>query len=149
MNLFDTVSEDIKKAMKAKNKVALQTLRNVKKAFIEANTQTGANEVLSDEEALRIIQKLVKQGKDSATIYKEQDREDLADEELAQVEILEEYLPKQMSKEELKEALKKLVDELNATSMKDMGKVMGIATQKFAGKAEGRMISQIVKELLN
>lgn len=149
MNLFDTVSEDIKKAMKAKNKVALQTLRNVKKAFIEANTQTGASEVLSDEEALRIIQKLVKQGKDSATIYKEQDREDLADEELAQVEILEEYLPKQMSKEELKEALKKLVDELNATSMKDMGKVMGIATQKFAGKAEGRMISQIVKELLN
>ncbi len=149
MNLFDTVSEDIKKAMKAKNKVALQTLRNVKKAFIEANTQTGANEVLSDEEALRIIQKLVKQGKDSATIYKEQDREDLADEELAQVEILEEYLPKQMSKEELKEALKKLVDELNATSMKDMGKVMGTATQKFAGKAEGRMISQIVKELLN
>lgn len=149
MNLFDTVSEDIKKAMKAKNKVALQTLRNVKKAFIEANTQTGANEVLSDEEALRIIQKLVKQGKDSATIYKEQDREDLADEELAQVEILEEYLPKQMSKEELKAALKKLVDELNATSMKDMGKVMGIATQKFAGKAEGRMISQIVKELLN
>ncbi|MCK9180612.1 MAG: GatB/YqeY domain-containing protein [Bacteroides sp.] len=149
MNLFDTVSEDIKKAMKAKNKVALQTLRNVKKAFIEANTQTGANEVLSDEEALRIIQKLVKQGKDSATIYKEQDREDLADEELAQVEILEEYLPKQMSKEELKEALKKLVDELNATSMKDMGKVMGTATQKFAGKAEGRMISQIVKELLS
>ncbi len=149
MNLFDTVSEDIKKAMKAKNKVALQTLRNVKKAFIEANTQTGASEVLSDEEALRIIQKLVKQGKDSATIYKEQDREDLADEELAQVEILEEYLPKQMSKEELKAALKKLVDELNATSMKDMGKVMGIATQKFAGKAEGRMISQIVKELLN
>lgn len=149
MNLFDTVSEDIKKAMKAKNKVALQTLRNVKKAFIEANTQTGASEVLSDEEALRIIQKLVKQGKDSATIYKEQDREDLADEELAQVEILEEYLPKQMSKEELKEALKKLVDELNATSMKDMGKVMGTATQKFAGKAEGRMISQIVKELLN
>ena len=149
MNLFDTVSEDIKKAMKAKNKVALQTLRNVKKAFIEANTQTGANEVLSDEEALRIIQKLVKQGKDSATIYKEQDREDLADEELAQVEILEEYLPKQMSKEELKAALKKLVDELNATSMKDMGKVMGIATQKFAGKAEGRMISQIVKELLS
>ena len=149
MNLFDTVSEDIKKAMKAKNKVALQTLRNVKKAFIEANTQTGASEVLSDEEALRIIQKLVKQGKDSATIYKEQDREDLADEELAQVEILEEYLPKQMSKEELKAALKKLVDELNATSMKDMGKVMGTATQKFAGKAEGRMISQIVKELLN
>ena len=149
MNLFDTVSEDIKKAMKAKNKVALQTLRNVKKAFIEANTQTGASEVLSDEEALRIIQKLVKQGKDSATIYKEQDREDLADEELAQVEILEEYLPKQMSKEELKAALKKLVDELNATSMKDMGKVMGIATQKFAGKAEGRMISQIVKELLS
>lgn len=149
MNLFDAISEDIKTAMKAKDKVALQTLRNVKKAFIEANTKPGAEEVLSDEEALRIIQKLVKQGKDSATIYKEQNREDLATEELDQIKVLEKYLPQQMSAEELKAELKKLIDSVGATSMKDMGKVMGQATQQFAGKAEGRLISQIVKELLS
>ena len=149
MNLFDAISEDIKTAMKAKDKVALQTLRNVKKAFIEANTKPGAEDVLSDDEALRIIQKLVKQGKDSATIYKEQNREDLATEELDQIKVLEKYLPKQMSADELRVELKKLIDSLGATSMKDMGKVMGQATQQFAGKAEGRMISQIVKELLS
>lgn len=149
MNLFDAISEDIKTAMKAKDKVALQTLRNVKKAFIEANTKPGAEEVLSDEEALRIIQKLVKQGKDSATIYKEQNREDLATEELDQIKVLEKYLPQQMGAEELKAELKKLIDSVGATSMKDMGKVMGQATQQFAGKAEGRLISQIVKELLS
>ncbi len=149
MNLFDAISEDIKTAMKAKDKVALQTLRNVKKAFIEANTKPGAEEVLSDEEALRIIQKLVKQGKDSATIYKEQNREDLATEELDQIKVLEKYLPQQMSAEELKAELKKLIDSVGATSMKDMGKVMGQATQQFAGKVEGRLISQIVKELLS
>lgn len=149
MNLFDTVSEDLKKAMKAKNRIALQTLRNVKKAFIEAKTQTGASDILADEEALRIIQKLVKQGKDSAAIYEEQNRTDLAEEELAQVKVLEQYLPKQMSTDELKNELEILVKELNATSMKDMGKVMGLATQKFAGKAEGKLISQIVRELLS
>ncbi|NMA73927.1 MAG: GatB/YqeY domain-containing protein [Bacteroidales bacterium] len=149
MNLFDTVSEDIKKAMKAKDKIALQTLRNVKKAFIEANTQTGASDILADEEALRIIQKLVKQGKDSASIYEEQNRKDLAEEELAQVKVLEQYLPKQMSPEELKNELDKLIKELNATSMKDMGKVMSLATQKFAGRAEGKLISQIVRDLLS
>ena len=149
MNLFDAISEDIKTTMKAKDKVALQTLRNVKKAFIEANTKPGAEEVLSDEEALRIIQKLVKQGKDSATIYKEQNREDLATEELDQIKVLEKYLPQQMGAEELKAELKKLIDSVGATSMKDMGKVMGQATQQFAGKAEGRLISQIVKELLS
>ena len=149
MNLFDAISEDIKTAMKAKDKVALQTLRNVKKAFIEANTKPGAEEVLSDEEALRIIQKLVKQGKDSATIYKEQNREDLATEELDQIKVLEKYLPQQMSAEELKAELKKLIDSVGATSMKDMGKVMGQATQQFAGKVERRLISQIVKELLS
>ncbi|NLZ73958.1 MAG: GatB/YqeY domain-containing protein [Bacteroidales bacterium] len=149
MNLFDTVSEDLKKAMKAKNRIALQTLRNVKKAFIEAKTQTGASDILADEEALRIIQKLVKQGKDSAAIYEEQNRTDLAEEELAQVKVLEQYLPKQMSTDELKNELEILVKELNATSMKDMGKVMGLATQRFAGKAEGKLISQIVRELLS
>ena len=149
MNLFDTVSEDLKKAMKAKDRIALQTLRNVKKAFIEANTQTGASDILADEEALRIIQKLVKQGKDSAAIYEEQNRTDLAEEELAQVKVLEQYLPKQMSTDELKNELEILVKELNATSMKDMGKVMGLATQRFAGKAEGKLISQIVRELLS
>ncbi len=149
MNLFDAISEDIKTAMKAKDKVALQTLRNVKKAFIEANTKPGADEILSDEEALRIIQKLVKQGKDSATIYKEQNREDLAAEELEQIKVLEKYLPQQMGAEELRAELRNLIDSVGASSMKDMGKVMGLATQQFAGKAEGRLISQIVKELLS
>ena len=127
MNLFDAISEDIKTAMKAKDKVALQTLRNVKKAFIEANTKPGADEILSDEEALRIIQKLVKQGKDSATIYKEQNREDLAAEELEQIKVLEKYLPQQMGAEELRAELRNLIDSVGASSMKDMGKVNSIS----------------------
>ena len=149
MDLFATVSEDIKNAMKAKDKVALETLRNVKKVFLEAKTAPGANDTLSNADALKLIQKLVKQGKDSAAIYVEQGRQDLADGELAQVAVLEKYLPKQLSAEELEAELKKIIEQVGATSPKDMGKVMGVASKALAGRAEGRAISETVKRLLN
>ena len=144
MDLFDQVSEDIKTAMKAKDKVALETLRNIKKFFLEAKTAPGANDILTDDAALKIIQKLVKQGKDSAEIYIGQGRQDLADVELGQVAVM----PKQMTAEELEAALKEIIAETGATSGKDMGKVMGVASKKLAGLAEGRAISAKVKELL-
>lgn len=134
--------------MKAKDKVALETLRNVKKVFLEAKTAPGANDTLTDADALKLLQKLVKQGKDSASIYVGQGRQDLADAELAQVAVLEKYLPKQMSPEELEAELKKIIAEVGATSAKDMGKVMGVASKALAGKAEGRAISEAVKRLL-
>lgn len=148
MSLFDQISNDIKEAMKAKDKVRLETLRNVKKVFLEAKTAPGANDTLTDDAALKLIQKLVKQGKDSAEIYKGQGREDLAEGELAQVAVLEVYLPKQMSEAELEAALKEIIAEVGATSAKDMGKVMGTATKRLAGQTEGRAISAKVKELL-
>ena len=148
MDLFERVSEDIKYAMKAKDKVALETLRNVKKVFLEAKTAPGANDTLTDADALKLLQKLVKQGKDSAAIYVGQNRQDLADAELAQVAVLEKYLPKQMSAEELEAELKKIIAEVGATTAKDMGKVMGVASKALAGKAEGRAISEAVKRLL-
>mgnify|MGYP003292261252 FL=1 len=147
--LFEQVSADIVTAMKARDKVALQALRNVKKYFIEAKTAPGANDELSDEAAIKIIQKLVKQGKDSATIYQEQGRADLADEELGQVAVIERYLPKALTEEELTTALQTIIAEVGAAGPKDMGKVMGVATKQLAGKAEGRAISAKVKELLN
>ncbi len=148
MSLFEKVSEDIKTAMKARDKVALETLRNIKKVFLEAKTAPGAGDTLNDADALKLIQKLVKQGKDSAAIYQEQGRTDLADAELAQVRVMENYLPKQLGAEELEAALKAIIAEVGATSAKDMGKVMGVATKKLAGLAEGRAISAKVKELL-
>ena len=148
MDLFEKVSEDIKNAMRAKDKVALETLRNIKKVFLEAKTAPGANDTLTDADALKIIQKLTKQGKDAAEIYVQQGRQDLADAELAQVKVMEAYLPKQMSPEELEAALKEIIAETGATSGKDMGKVMGVASKKLAGLAEGRAISAKVKELL-
>ena len=148
MTLFDQISEDIKAAMKARDKVALETLRNVKKVFLEAKTAPGANDTLSDEDALKLMQKLVKQGKDAAQIYVGQNRQDLADEELAQVAVIERYLPKMLSGEELEAAIKQIIEAVGATSMKDMGKVMGTATKQLAGKAEGRAINEMVKKLL-
>lgn len=148
MALFDQISNDIKEAMKARDKVRLETLRNIKKYFLEAKTAPGANDTLTDEAAMKIIQKLAKQGKDSATLYQSQGREDLASEELAQVAVIEEYLPKQMSAKELETAIKEIIGTIGATSMKDMGKVMGIATKQLAGKAEGAAISALVKKLL-
>lgn len=148
MNLFEKVSEDIKTAMKAKDKVALDTLRNIKKVFLEAKTAPGADDSLSDADALKIIQKLTKQGKDAAEIYLQQNRRDLADTEWAQVKVMEAYLPKQMTPEELEAALKEIIIETGAAGAKDMGKVMGVAGKKLAGLAEGRAISAKVKELL-
>ena len=148
MEMFDRISNDIKDAMKAKDKVRLETLRNIKKVFLEAKTAPGANDTLTDDAAMKIMQKLVKQGKDSATLYNEQGRADLAEAELAQVAVIEAYLPKQMSAEELEVALKAIIAEVGAEGPKDMGKVMGTATKKLAGLAEGRTISAMVKQLL-
>ena len=148
MSLFDQISADIISAMKARDKVSLEALRNVKKVFLEAKTAPGANDELSDADATRIIQKLVKQGKDAAEIFASQNRQDLADEELAQIAVFERYLPKALSDEELTTAVSEIIAATGATSMKDMGRVMGIASKQLAGKAEGRAISAKVKELL-
>ena len=149
MALFDQISEDIKKAMLAKEKVRLEALRGVKKEFLEAKTAKGSNGDLTDEAAVKILQKMVKQRKDSAQIYIDQNRPELAENELAEVAVIEAYLPKQMSDEELTAAVKEIIAEVGATSAKDMGKVMGVASKKLAGKAEGRAISDKVKTLLN
>ena len=149
MNLFDQISNDIKEAMKARDKVRLEALRNVKKYFLEAKTAPGAADELTNDAALKIIQKLVKQGKDSATLYTEQGRADLAEAELAQVAAIEVYLPKQMTEEELTAALQGIIAETGAAGPKDMGRVMGVATKQLAGRAEGRAISAKVKELLS
>lgn len=146
--LFDQISNDIKEAMKARDKVRLETLRNVKKVFLEAKTAPGANDELTDEAALKIIQKLAKQGRDAASIYESQGRADLAADELAQVSVLEGYMPKQMSAEELSAALSEIIAQVGAAGPQDMGKVMGVATKQLAGRAEGRAISACVKELL-
>lgn len=148
MTLFDQISEDIKAAMKARDKVRLETLRNIKKVFIEAKTAPGANDELDDAAALKIIQKLAKQGRETARTYTDNSRQDLADEELVQVTVMEEYLPKQLSPEEIEKAVKDIIAQTGATSMKDMGKVMGMAGKLLAGKADGKAISTIVKQLL-
>ena len=148
MNLFDTISNDIKLAMLAKEKVRLEALRGAKKEFLEAKTAKGAEGELSDETAVKIIQRMVKQRKDSANIYSEQNRPDLAERELAEMVVLEEYLPKQLSPDELEAALKAIIAQTGAASPQDMGKVMGVATKTLAGKTEGRLISEAVKRLL-
>lgn len=149
MNLFDKVSEDIKTAMLARDKVRLEALRGAKKEFLEAKTAKGANGELSDDNAMKIIVKMVKQRKESANIYKENNRPELAENELAEAAVLEEYLPKQLSAEELEAELKAIIAETGAAGPRDMGKVMGLATKRLAGRAEGRLISATVKNLLN
>ena len=148
MDLFEKVSEDIKTAMKARDKVRLETPRNIKKVFLEAKTAPGANDTLTDDAALKIIQKLAKQGKETAKTYIDNGRQDLADDELAQVAVLEEYLPKPLTEAEIEAAVKEIIAQVGATSMKEMGKVMGIASKQMAGKAEGGVISGIVRRLL-
>lgn len=148
MNLFDTISDEIKKAMLAKDKVRLEALRGVKKEFLEAKTAKGASDELPDETAMAILQKMVKQRKDSAEIYTSQGRTDLAQDELAQLRVIQEFLPKQLSSEELEAAVKAIIAETGAQSLKEMGKVMGLATRQLAGKAEGKAISEMVKKLL-
>jgi len=149
MNLFDRVSNDIKAAMLAKDKVKLEALRGVKKEFIEAKTAKNSDGELSDDTAITILQKMVKQRRESAGIYSTQGRSDLAESELAEVAVLENYLPKQLSAEELEAELKSIIAEVGATSPADMGKVMGVATKKLAAVAPGKAISDTVRKLLN
>lgn len=148
MSLSDQISTAIKDAMKSKDKIALEALRAAKTAFTIERTNKGADAVLSDEEELKIIQRLVKQRKDSASIYKEQDRIELSEKELAEAKVLEHFLPAKLSSDELETALQKIIAQSGASSPADMGKVMGIATKALAGKADGRDIASKVKELL-
>lgn len=149
MNLFDQISEDIRLAMLARDKERLEALRNVKKVLLEAKTAKSGSEELSDDAAIKAIAKLAKQGRDSAEIYKQQNRMDLYDPEMAQVKILEGYLPVQMSDEELTAAIAAIIEKTGAASIKEMGKVMGIASKELAGKVDGRLISDKVKSLLS
>ena len=145
MDIFDKIGADIKAAMLARDKVRLEALRGIKKEFLEAKTAKGGDGTLSDDAAMKILVKMVKQRKESARIYEEQNRPELAESELAEAAVIEEYLPKQLSEEELVAELKKII---GATSAKEMGKVMGIASKSLAGRADGRVISAKVKELL-
>ena len=149
MNLFDKVSEDIKDAMRAKDKVRLEALRGAKKEFIEAKTSKEGHGELEDDTAIKILQKMVKQRKDSAEIYVSQNRQDLAEKELAEVAVLEGYLPKQLTAEELEAKLKAIITQVGASGPADMGKVMGVATKELAGLAAWRAISETVKKLLS
>ena len=149
MRLFDTISNDIKSAMLAKDRVKLEALRGVKKEFIEAKTAKGGNGELPDEAALKILAKMVKQRRESAAIYQEQNRPELAESELAEAMVIEAYMPKQLSAEELVAELNGIIAEVGASGPQDMGKVMGVASKRLAGRADGRAISTCVKELLN
>lgn len=149
MNLFDQVSEGIKDAMRAKDKIRLEALRGIKKEFIEAKTAKGANDELSDEAAIQILQKMAKQRRDSAAIYTTQNRTDLAENELAELAVIEAFLPKQLSQDELDAKISEIITQVGATSPADMGKVMGVATKALAGVAAGKVISETVKKLLS
>ena len=148
-NLFDTVSADIKKAMLARDAVRLESLRGIKKEFLEAKTAKGSDGTLSDDRAIQILSKMVKQRRESAEIYTQQNHPELAEAELAQATVIEEYMPKQLTPEELDAALREIIARVGATSPKEMGKVMGVASKELAGKAEGRAISAAVKALLS
>ena len=148
MSLEQQISKGIMEAMKAKEPVRLQTLRNIKKYIIEAKTAGTEIVELPDADVVKIIAKLAKQGSDSAEIYRQQNRADLAEEELAQVAVMQEFLPRQLSPEELTEAVRAVIAEVGATSVKDMGKVMGVASKRLAGQADGKDISAKVRELL-
>ena len=148
-NLFDQVSNDIQKAMLAHDHVRTETLRGVKKEFLEAKTAKGAEGELTDSHAIEILQKMKKQRLDAAQIYRDNGRPELAEEEEAEAKILEEYLPKQMDEGELTEYIRALIEKLGVTDMKGMGRIMGTATKELAGKAQGGDISRIVKQLLS
>ena len=149
MSLFDLISSDIIVAMKAREKEKLEALRGIKKVMIEAKSAAGSTGELTDQESLKIIAKLAKQGTDSATIYKEQGRTDLYEQEIFQVKVFESYLPAKMSDAELTETVQAIISEMGASGIKDMGKVMGAASKKLAGLADGKEISDKVKALLS
>lgn len=149
MALFDQINEDLKAAMKAREKEKLEALRNIKKVMLEAKSAKGAGAELEDSEVVKLISKLAKQGSDSAKIYQEQGRDDLHAQEMAQVAVFELYLPAKLSDEDLTKIINEIIAETGASTMKDMGKVMGIASKKLAGKADGKEISEKVKKLLS
>jgi len=149
MSLQQQVMGKLKEAMKSKDKVALESLRAIKSAILMAQTESGAKQDLAEADELKLLQKLVKQRKDSAALYTEQGREDLAVPELAQVAIIEQFLPEQMSADDLKKVITEIISQTGASSMGDMGKVMGMASKQLAGKADGKAISTIVKQLLS
>ena len=149
MNLYEIIDQEIKKAMMAKDKVRLEVLRSAKTAFMESTTAKGASHDLTEEQSITILQRMVKQRKDSAAIYEEQNRSDLAEQELKEVEVLQSYLPEQLTQDELDKAVGEIIEKTNASSLKDMGKVMGMATKSLAGKAQGRAIADTVKKLLS
>lgn len=149
MSLFEKITEDLKAAMLAKEKNKLEALRAIKTALIHARTEKGSSGELTTEAELMIIQKLIKQRKDSAEIFISQGREDLHNKEMAEVKVIEKYLPGQLDENELTEKLKYIIKRVNATSSKDMGIVMGTATKELAGKAENKVIAEIVKKILS
>lgn len=149
MALYEKIDADIKAAMLAKDRIRLQALRGIKKEFIEAKTAPGTGGVLTDEAALKILAKMAKQRRESAQIYSEQNRADLADTEMAECAVIETYLPKALSEEELTAELTRIIAQTGATSPAEMGKVMGVATKALAGRADGKAISAKVRELLS
>ena len=148
MSLEEKINNDLKKAMLDKDEASLRGIRAVKSAILLAKTEKGGAKDLNEETEIKLLQKLVKQRRDSLEIYDKEGREDLAKKEREEIEVINRYLPQQMSVEDLKEALKKIIDEVGAKTPQDMGKVMGAATKQFAGKADGKTISAVVKELL-
>ena len=148
MSLQQEVMEKMKQAMKAKDKVALESLRAVKSEILLAQTKSGASEELTADEEIKLLQKLVKQRRDSAALYNEQGRSDLVEPELAQLEVISQFLPEQMSDDALKKVISEIIAKVGATSMKDMGKVMGMVSKQLAGQADGKAISMIVKKTL-
>ena len=148
MSLKSTIDQDIKKAMLEKRKEDLIALRAIKSAILLAETEKGAGDGISEEQELKLLTKMAKQRKESAEIYQKENREDLANKELQELEIINNYLPKQLSREEIEGEVAKIIEQTGASSMKDMGKVMGMASKSLAGKADGKLISEIVKEKL-
>ena len=149
MNLEQQVMAEMKEAMKAKDEAGLRGLRAIKAEIIKVKTEPGANGELTDEAATKMLQKMMKQRKDSLEIYQKQNRDDLAKKEEEEIAIIEKFVPAQMSEADLKEALKKIIEQVGASSPADMGKVMGVATKQLAGQADGKAISAAVKELLS
>ena len=149
MTLLEQITQEIKTAMKAKDKVSLEALRGIKKELIEASTAEGAGGEVSEEAGVKIMQKMVKQRKDAAAIFVEQGREDLAEKETAEAEIISKFLPEQITGDELEKLVTAIVEKSGASSMKEMGKVMGMASKELAGKADGKEIADLVKKILN
>ena len=148
MDFIDRITDEIKTAMKARDKVSLETLRAIKKELLELRSAKGSSGEVSEEDAIKVMQKMVKQRHDAATIFEQQGREELAEKELGEIEVLSRFLPEPLTTEEIEVAVKEVIAQVGATSMKDMGKVMGLASKKLSGRADGKEISNIVRSLL-